>query len=417
MRRYLKGKIYKKDSKKRFLIVFTVIVLLILSATGLAIFFSNTQNLSSTTKITSSSSTSTTITTSKPITTSPLQIIVLNKQIPSGYIMGLSFDGGLKSGMDVVFLKDSSEKVSIRFTAKLSGTVTNLVIYAFAYKGQPTVHVGVREDDGGVPKEYWINPNAYGTIQLPNKQGFIKVKLQSSVIFKKGQVYHIYVEAAENPLNGTAAMRTYITNGFAQPYNLDDPDLLWNDERMNILFCKGQSWLEQNKWPIFAVEYSDGRLEGQPYSLIAPWVVWGATYVGQTLIPASDYKIGKIAFVISLKSGKPQDNLYYQIRDANNNILTEGIFAESSQVTAPQKWVETILPTSVTLKAGQLYRLIVLSPQTDFDNAYYLYGHEFSYNYEIGYGGLQHQLTSSHNGGKTWAENPDADAVFKITTE
>jgi hypothetical protein len=68
------------------------------------------------------------------------------------------------------------------------------------------------------------------------------------------------------------------------------------------------------------------------------------------------------------------------------------------------------------LKAGQLYRIIVLSPQTDLDNAYYLYGHEFSYDPTIGYGGLQHQLTSSLDGGSNWGDNQDADAIFKITT-
>ncbi|MEM2686120.1 MAG: hypothetical protein QXM01_03480, partial [Candidatus Bathyarchaeia archaeon] len=83
-----------------------------------------------------------------------------------------------------------------------------------------------------------------------------------------------------------------------------------------------------------------------------------------------------------------QDKLYYQIRDSDNNILIEGIFAESSQLTPAQTWIEVTLLTPVTLKAGQLYRIILLSPQTDLENAYYLYGHEFSYSYNIGYGGL-----------------------------
>lgn len=344
------------------------------------------------------------------------EIKILNKTIPADYIMGFPFDGGLIHGMDVLFLKNSGEKASIRFTAKLSGTVTKLVIYAFAYKGQPTVRVGLREDSEGSPKEQWIGANPYGAIQLPSKQGFVTVQLQTAVAITKGQVYHIVIEAAEDPLNGTAALRIYRTNGYAQPYNPDDPDIMWNDTMMNTLFYDGRRWLERNKWPIFAIEYSEGKLEGQPYSLVAPWVVWGSTYVGQAIIPASTYKVGKIAFVVSLKSGTPQDKLYYQIRDSDNNILIEGVFAESSQLTSAQTWIEITLPTPVTLKAGQLYRIILLSPQTDLENAYFLYGHEFSYNYNIGYGGLQHQITSTFNGGVTWGENPDADAIFKLTT-
>jgi len=341
---------------------------------------------------------------------------ILNKQIPPGYVMGFPVDAGLINGMNVVFIQNPNQKVSIRFTAKLSGTVTKLVIYAFAYEGQPTVRIGLQEDNGGNPKGQWMSGNAFGTIQLPSSQGFISVQLQSDVAITKGQVYHILVEAAEGPLNGTAALRTYQANGFAQPFNPDDPDILWNDTRMNILSYDGQSWQKQDKWPIFVVSYSDGTLEGQPYSLAAQWVVWGATYVGQTLIPASDYRVEKIAFDVSLgSSDAPQDKLYYQVRDSTNKILTEGVFAERSQLTASQAWVEVTLPTPVTLKAGKLYRIIVLSPQTDLANAYYFYGHEFSYNSTIGYGGLQYQLTSTLSGGATWGDNPDADAIFKLT--
>lgn len=344
------------------------------------------------------------------------QIKILNKTIPPGYVMGFPVDGGLIHGMDVLFLSSSSDKASIRFKAKFTGNAERLVLYAFAYKGQPRVRIDIREDEEGKPKETWLMENAYETLQLPSRQGFITVQLPSSVRVEKDRVYHILIEAAEDSLNGTAALRTYRTNALSQPLNPDDPDILWNDERMGILFYNGVSWRDQGKWPIFVIEYSEGFLEGQPYSLLAPWVVWGSTYVGQTVIPASDYKVGRIAFVISLKSGTPQDKLYYEIRDSKNGILVQGAFAEGDQLTSSQKWVEASLATPVTLKAGQLYRIVLLSPKTSLDSAYYLYGHEFSYNRTIGYGGLQHQLTSTLNGGGTWGENPDADAVFRLTT-
>lgn len=343
------------------------------------------------------------------------QTKILNKQIPPGYVMGFPVDAGLMNGMNVVFIHDSKEKVSIRFTAKLSGTVTKLVVHAFAYEGQPTVRIGLQEDNGGNPKGEWMNGNDFGTIQLPSSNGFRTVQLKSAVAITRGQVYHIMVEAAEDPLNGTAAVTTYQANGFAQPFNPDDPDIPWKDMRMNILSYEGHSWQEQDKWPIFIVGYSDGTSEGQPYSLAAPWVVWGSTYVGQALIPASDYNLSKIGFDVSLKSGVPQDNLYYQVRDSNNSVLARGVFTEPGQLTVLQTWAEATLPTPITLKAGQLYRIFVLSSQTDLSNAYHLYGHEFSYNQTIGYGGLQHQLTSSINGGAAWGDNPDADAIFKIT--
>ncbi len=345
------------------------------------------------------------------------QIKVLNKQIPAGYTMGFPVDGGLINGMNVLFIQNSNEKVSIRFTAKMSGTVTGLVVNAFAFEGQPTVRVGMQEDNGGNPVGGWINQNAFGDIQLSSSNGFKTVQLGAAVGLTKGQVYHIVIEASPNSWSGTAAVTTYQANGFAQPQNPDDPDIVWNDQEMSSLSFDGASWRDENKWPIFVVKYSDGELEGQPYSLLAQWVVWGTTYVGETINPASDYKLGKIAFDVSLGSlTAPQDDLYYQVRDFSDNVLAEGVFAERGRLTASQTWIEVTLPAAITLKAGSLYRVVVRSPNTDLANAYYLYGHEFSFDPTIGYGSLQHQITSSLSAGQAWGDNSDADAVFKITT-
>jgi hypothetical protein len=185
---------------------------------------------------------------------------------------------------------------------------------------------------------------------------------------------------------------------------------------MNTLIYDGQGWQEKDKWPIFVVQYDDGRSEGQPYSLSAQWVVWGSTTVGQTIVPASNYTIAKIAFVVGL-TGQPKDNLYYEVRDSNNTVLANGLFAEASQLTAQRTWIEVTLPSAVSLQMGQVYRFVLLSNGTDLGNAYYLFGHEYTYDqdYVAGYGGLQHQLTLSLNNGENWADNQDADAIFRLT--
>lgn len=330
--------------------------------------------------------------------------------------MGFPVDAGLINGMDVQFIRNPNEKISIRFTAQQSGTVTKIVTDAFAYEGQPIVRAGIQEDNDGNPTGHWIRENAFGTIELSSGTGFKIIQFQASASLAKGQIYHIVFEAAENTVNGVAGVITYHSNNFARPLNLEDPDVVWSDILMDTLIYNGQSWQEQGKMPIFIIEYLEGASEGQPYSLSAPWVIWGSTYVGQMLIPASDYKVGKIAFDVSFKSDQPQDNLYYQIRDSSNNKLSEGLFAQTNQLTASQTWIETTLSTSITLKAGQIYRIFLLSPQTTLASAYHVYGHEFCYDPLIGYGSLQHQLTSSLDSGGSWGDNSDADAIFKLTT-
>jgi len=288
-----------------------------------------------------------------------------------------------------------------------------LAINAYAPEGQPKVRVGLQEDSDGRPKGEWISEDGFGTSEIPNESSFITLKLSRTIPLTKGKVYHIVIEATEIKLGDKILIRTYLANAFTQPLNDVDPDIIWRDPMMNTLFYDGEKWGEENKWPIFVVGYADGRYEGQPYSLEAPWVIYRSKYVGQTIIPASDYSIGKIAFVISVK-GKPTDKLYYEIRDQDNKVLVKGLFATADQLTIRMTWIEVPLPSPVEFIAGKLYRIVLLSPETDLENPYNMYGHEFSYNSSIGYGGLQHQLTTSTSAGTSWIENKDADAVFKL---
>ncbi len=328
-------------------------------------------------------------------------------------IVGNPIDIELKNGMNVIFLENSKEKVSIRFTAKLSGEATSLAINALASEGQHQIRVGLQEDKNGTPDGKWINEYGFGISQA--KEGFITVNLQRTVPVQKGKVYHIVIEPAENITKERIQILTYMADGFAQPFNNENPDIVWHDPVMNVLFYDGNGWREENKWPIFVIGYSDNRSEGEPYSLAAPWVIHDQVYVGQEFLPSADYNIGKIAFVVSLKA-EPKDKLYYEIRDSNNTVMAKGLFGEKSNLTIWQTWIEVTLDSPVTLKKGKLYRIVLLSPGTDLDNAYNVYGHEFSYNTSIGYGGLRHQLTISYDAGSTWSGWEDADTIFKLTT-
>ncbi len=321
----------------------------------------------------------------------------------------------IESGMAVEFIENSKEKVSIRFTAKLSGEATSLAIYPLASEGQRQIRVGIQEDDNGTPIGEWMNGYGFGTSQVGGNEGFITVNLQRSVPIQMGKVYHIVIEPAENTSKGKIPILTYMSNGYSQPFNNDNPDIVWHDSMMNVLFYDGNGWREENKWSIFVVGYSDNRSEGQPYSLAAPWVIHDKVYVGQEFLPSADYRIGKIAFVVSLK-GEPKDKLYYEIIDSNNTIMSKGLFAEKINLTG-RTWIEVTLDSPVTLEKGKIYRIVLLSPGTDLDNAYNVYGHEFSYNTSIGYGGQQHQLTISYDAGSTWLPWEDADTIFKLTTE
>jgi hypothetical protein len=341
-------------------------------------------------------------------------IKIVNKNTPPGYIMGNPLDMDLRTGMSPLFLDGSEEMISIRFTAQLSGEVSTLAIKAFATGEQNRILVGVQEDVSGQPNGKWISEDGFGTIDVPKQSKFLTINLQKSVSLSKERVYHIVIKATEVSVGNRIFISTYSANALAQPLNYEDPDIVWSDLMMNTLFYDGKDWKEEDKWPIFVVGYSDGRCEGQPYSLKAPWVIYKSTYVGQFIIPASDYSVGKIAFLVA-KKNEASDRLYYEIRDQKNEVISTGLFATQDQITDRNSWVEVSLTSPVKMTAGKLYRIVLLSPGTEFENSYLLYGHEFSYNNSIGYGGLQHQITTSTSAGETWFENKDADAIFKIT--
>ena len=394
-------------------VIFSVAVLLVFGATSIFAFISPSVLSNSTSQTTTTQTTlATTTTTTTATATASFQTKILGKQIAPGYIMGNPIDIELETGMTFNSIAAAGEKVSLRFTSRLSGDVSTLAVNGLIQSGQPKLRVGLQNDNGNTPSGNWLSS---GMIAVPSSKGFMTVNLEQPAKLKAGRTYHVVLEApAEGPA-GSAAIISYIANTPRRPLNLEDPDIPGPDEAINTLFYDGQKWTEQDQWPIFVVKYTDGRTDGQPFSLAAPWVIYTSVRAGQTVIPASTYKVGRIAFVIG-KQGAPTDRLYFEVRNARNEVLTQGVFAESGEITANKVWKEVPLSAPVTLEAGNVYRIAVYSPGTDLQNAFRVYGHEFSYDTTIGYGGLQHQLVTSHDGGAIWVENPDADAIFKLTT-
>ncbi len=333
-----------------------------------------------------------------------------------GSIIGNIIDVDLLSGMASLDIENLQDQVSIRFTAPESGLAVRLVINALAVEGNPKVILGLQEDINGLPSGSWMGSEDNNVeVEVPSEKGFIKGELPRVVSIVEKQVYHIVVVPSPDA-EGVAAVSAYLANSGYQPLNSSDPDLNWEDKAINTLKYSQGEWAVQSRYPIFMVELSDGKFFGQPYSLAAPWVIYGERYVGQTIIPAATARLEKIAFVIN-RMGEPNDSLYYTIFDSANSVLVSGTFASLEDTGIHISWKEVELSGSVTLEAGQLYRVVIFSPNSDLENGYRLIGHEFSANPEIGYGGLQHQLTTSYDRGITWFEWNDADAIFKLITK
>jgi hypothetical protein len=327
--------------------------------------------------------------------------------------IGNHIDVGLSTANSAVVFSSKDVASSIRFTAKYSGDASALVVKVLTSENHKFL-VGLQDDNGkGVPSGSWLSSG----IGWAKGDRFMETSLEKPVPIVEGHMYHIVVMLNDSLSQKDASVMTYAAKSSFQPYNPENIDMVWSDPIIDVLSFDGKSWNDESKWPTFVIRYTDGREEGQPYTLYAPWVIHNSVYVGEVFVPSKDYKVRNIGFVVDAK-GKAQDSLYFEILDSKNEIVSHGVLGTPGQIgIGVKKWVDAPLDVSVMLKKGDLYRLVLYSPKTGADQAYEMYGHEFTYNDKIGYGGLQDELTISDNSGTTWQPWDDADAIFRLLVE
>ena len=353
---------------------------------------------------------------------------LLRKNIPANYTFGNFFNNGLQVGAGLSTLENSDQAHSIRFTSKYDNEIKGITIKLLMQSSSEVI-VGLQNDGG----------NGYPNITEKNEEFNVKKLLtpgEETYYFElpqgfkvlRDKVYHIVIQKSPNSSNNLTSedskqniskesrvnIINYKNSVPYQPYNPEDPDIYWSDSELSSLHYDGSSWRVLNNWPVFLLNFSDGTLDGQPYSLMANWVIQENRPVGQIIIPHSDYNIEKFSFLVS-KEGTPTDDLFYGIKDSNNNLLSSGIFVKSNDLSQRPTEIEVFLDESIDLKAGELYKFYVYSSSQKGVGHYNLYGHEFSLDFGAGYGGLIHRLTTS-NDHITWGDWYDADAVFSITT-
>ena len=347
---------------------------------------------------------------------------ILNKTIPPNYEFGNSFLNFLRGGQVFSDIENENQKASIRFTNQYDGLLEKIALNLLI-QNNSTAIAGIQLDDGqGNPDGLWLSVSEILSVDKGSKtRHFV---LPDPIFLEKNKTYHIVLE--HPPLLSTSdkefetlTILHYRDNPGVYPFNPKDPDTYLPDPQLNSLFFDGRSWKVLDRWPSFLLSFQGGHKEGQPYTLAAPWAVADRTYVGQTIIPHSEYHVSEFSFVLGIK-GNPTEPFYYGIQDHEGHVLDSGVIAKANELSWGQKLVTVDLEDPIKMDSGKLYRFYVHSPtprpvnQTDF---YQIYGQEFSFDYGLTYGGLIHRLTISHDFGKTWAAWIDADTIFNIKTK
>ncbi len=333
----------------------------------------------------------------------------LNKKTTPGHFFGFPID----SKISILEATNSQEKFSIRFTSKFSGNVSNIIL-PMETNIDDEVKVGLQESIDGYPSGIWLASNTAYTYPLSLiTTKVLAINFTQNVPIESGKIYHIVIEPTIKKNDHKVSLTVYENNWHINSLNHTDPDETWMDPSINTLFFDGESWLVTEKWPSFVIKYSNGVSYGQPYTIFAPWVIGEKRYVGQAVIPYSNYKIDEIAFVVSTK-GNPMDDLHYVIYDSENNIIRDGIFAKKGEIDRFENWWSKTIGPPITLESGKLYRVVLYSPNSTIDDGYFVYGHEFMLDKTLGFGSTIHHLTARFNEQGSWTEWYDADAAFKF---
>lgn len=353
---------------------------------------------------------------------------ILNKKIPPNYELGNTFINLLQNGQIFSKIENENQKSSIRFTNQYEGFLEKIKLNIFVQKNSTGI-TGIQLDDGqGNPDGIWLNLHSE-PLSISAGQKAREFFLPEPIFLEENKIYHIVLQhASSHESSGLEISEqnlepililNYRDNVGGYPFNPEDPDIYLPDPAINSLFFDGTTWQTLDRWPSFLLSYSDEHLEGQPYTLAAPWSVSDNTYVGQAIIPHSEYNVTEFSFVLGL-DGEPSEPFYYGIQDNEGIILDTGIIATSDELSWTQTLATVELEEPIILDAGKLYRFYVYSTipkpenKTDF---YKIYGQEFSFDYGLTYGGLIHRLTISHDYGETWSAWLDADTIFILKTK
>ena len=349
---------------------------------------------------------------------------LLRKNVPPNYKFGNFFDNGLKVGITSTIL-ENDQMHSIRFTNQNNGEIVSVKLHLLVLS-KKEVTVGLQEDNGsGFPSGSWISQESFVNSIIPPREENYEFNFQSGIPVSKDKVYHIVIKLVPNNFSTTQqeikenedlpfSVIHYKGHTSHLPFNPEDPDIYLPDPAINSLEYDGNNWSVLEKWPSFLLTYDDGKVHGQPYTLKAHWAVQQNIAAGQAIIPHSDYKISNFAFLVN-KEKTPTDDLHYGIRDKDNNLLNSGLFAKSEDLTKTLEFVEISLEEPIDMNAGQVYRFYIYSSTLKKDGHYNLWGHEFSYDTSLGYGGEIHRLTTSKYH-EVWGPWRDADAIFYFTT-
>ncbi|MEW5766706.1 MAG: right-handed parallel beta-helix repeat-containing protein [bacterium] len=266
---------------------------------------------------------------------------------------------------------------------------------------------GIQGDSSGLPSGTWLG---YKDLATAGVSKWVVADLTPDVDLTSGTVYHIVVEPVDNPNKSIALRATAPLNQLIVYDQAPDPN-------SNTLFYDGTGWTIQGYQPLYLLEYSDAIREGDPCSDPGYGSVYGSIYESERFTWAGgDKTITQVIVYLKCAGSPPNDCRFvlYNITDAVE--VANGTIATSSEITTSYAWYTYTLSTPQTLIDGKQYRLYLKTPGGNSSNKYMWH---MPFNNGVAgnsrnYDGLNSINQTSSDGGSSWADWPNFDAVFRF---
>ncbi len=317
------------------------------------------------------------------------------------------------SGSYLNALDSSIKMYSMRFTARETASVNEIRLYFLNPVGTVPLYIaGIQADNGsGEPDGNFIA----STIWAPSDGWNIRT---ISGNITAGNVYHIVVKHYA----GTVNAENCISLIDAVPKHGYIPYDQFYDPSAEVLEYNGISWTPLGRMPVFVIGSPEYRYYGNPYITTS-----GNKYIyggggnssddieyGEYFVAPESMNLNRLGLYCR-RAGTPADNLYYEIYDVTGNqTISSGIFATPAIATMTS-WIETNLPSTITLWQGRAYRLIFRSPGSlDSSNCYIFAWPIDATGLQLTYNGVNAYSISTVNGGLTWTDQYNADINFRL---
>ena len=268
-------------------------------------------------------------------------------------------------------LDSTLKEVSIRFTCKRSGVVTDIGFFGSG-STSPTYAFGIQTDNGyGKPTGVWLGStnNGYGTVTPNFLSEYKNVNLIESVTLVEGTIYHLVIKYSSGTCNSTH----YANFQYSSPIMQRNAYLSQIDlNQMFLTSLDGEvSWSENPTYqPVYWVYYNASTIDGNPYNAQTDFNVYSTTKVGEKIIIPSNLFVSSFTaswlFIHVKKTGSPADSLRVYIYDTTTGqyLISNEVFCLASDVTTSYQWIGHKFGSSVTLNNNHTYQLFFTSPSS-----------------------------------------------------